>query len=248
MWIPDLPTAARAVLAPFPFRIEPLAGGWTVRGCLPQVVHALLVQAMGSQWASLMRIHQGQCSCGTKTAVVPGAAPSQWARALANSPFGAASVVTEWPYLGATVAGCSLAEPPPSSLAGPGPDRVEAVRRGTWARADPVADQRIGAVVATTGSPGQRAYLWNAYVLGLIPYRASICLPSEETGRQWLQRLGSCSRRRDGARPGYPQPSAPCGGYGKPPGARSLPPLRPALKGGPGIPAGGRNHAAMSWA
>ena len=40
-----------------------------------------------------------------KTAHVPARDLGLWAEALADTPFGAASVRGEWPYLGVTIAG-----------------------------------------------------------------------------------------------------------------------------------------------
>eukprot|EP00969_Alexandrium_andersonii_P214081 9453510-Alexandrium_andersonii.AAC.1 len=72
------------------------------------------------------------CRCGIKTAVVPGGALAQWSVAMSASPFGAASVTEEHPYLGAIMVAPSCRNPAPSEWE---PGLLCALGAGAWKKA-----------------------------------------------------------------------------------------------------------------
>ena len=102
----------QSTLAPLPVQLTNLGDVWTIRGIRPHYLIAVLQQQLGPLWATDVITHRTHCRCGTKTAVVPGAALHDWQDALAHSPFGASAVVPLWPYLGVTIVSLAPTEAP----------------------------------------------------------------------------------------------------------------------------------------
>ena len=94
--------------------------------------------------------------------------------------------MTQAGYLGATVASRDYGVP---TAPGWSKQAINAVANHTWRRYDTRLYERAETIGVANSSPGHKAYVWNTYVVSLVPYPAQICGPPAMVARHFHEAM-----------------------------------------------------------